>query len=56
MDYYNFSQQCEDYFTIARATKANKIPFAASFLQDRISFYRQQYKRRHNADSFLPVT
>ena len=56
MDCYNFCQQCEDYFTIARATGPTRIPFAASFLWDRISFRWQQYKRRHDAETPVPVT
>ena len=31
IEYYNFCQQCEDYFATARARGANQIPFAASF-------------------------
>ena len=38
MDCYNFCQQYEDYFATVGATVANRIPFAASFLRDRISF------------------
>ena len=48
--------QCEDYFATARATGANQIPFTTSFLRDRISFCWQQYKRRWDVDSFVPVT
>ena len=56
MDCYNFCQQCEDYFATARATGPTQILFAASFLRDRISFYWQQYKQRHDADTPVPVT
>ena len=38
MDYYNFCQQCEDYFATAGATGPTQIPFATSFLWERISF------------------
>ena len=38
MDCYNFCQQCEDYFATAGATGPTRIPFAMSFLRDRISF------------------
>ena len=31
MDYYNFCQQCEDYFESSSATGMNSTPFAASF-------------------------
>ena len=33
IEYYNFCQQCKDYFAIVRATKPNQIPFAAFFLE-----------------------
>ena len=56
MDCYNFCQQCEDYFATAGATGPTRIPFAASFFRDRISFRWQQYKRRHDADTPVPVT
>ena len=56
MDCYNFYQQCKDYFAIVGAMVANKIPFATSFPQDRISFLWQQYKRRDDTNSSVPVT
>ena len=56
IDCYNFCQQCEDYFATAGATGPTRIPFAASFLRDRISFRWQQYKRRHDTETSVPVT
>ena len=56
MDCYNFCQQCEDYFATAGATEPTRIPFATSFLWDRISFRWQQYKRKRDRDSSIPVT
>ena len=56
MDCYNFCQQCEDYFATAGATGPTRISFAASFLRDRISFRWQQYKRRNDAHTPVPVT
>ena len=38
MDCYNFCQRCEDYFAIAGAIEPTQIPFAVSFLRNRISF------------------
>ena len=38
MNWYNFCQQCEDYFAIAEAIGSTRISFAASFLRNRISF------------------
>ena len=56
IDCYNFCQQYEDYFATARATGSTRILFAASFLRDRISFCWQQYKRRHDVETPVPVT
>ena len=56
MDCYNFCQQCENYFATTRATGPTRIFFAVSFLQDRISFRWQQYKRRHDVDNPVSVT
>ena len=53
---YNFCQQCEDYFTIARAKGPNRILFAAFFLRDRINFCWQQYKRKHEAESTVLIS
>ncbi len=44
MECYNFCQQCEDNFATCRATKPNRIPFAASFLRNRINFCWKQHK------------
>ncbi len=38
MECYNFCQQCKDHFAICGATRPNWIPFAVSFLRDRINF------------------
>ena len=56
MDYYNFCQQCENYFATVGAMGPTQIPFATSFLRDRISFRWQQYKRRHDTKTSAPVT
>ena len=56
MDSYNFCQQCEYYFAIVGAMGPTWIPFAASFLRNRISFRWQQYKRRQDANTPVPVT
>ena len=37
MDYYQFCQQCEDYFETAGAKGPNRIPFAASFLHESVT-------------------
>ena len=36
---YYFCRQCEDYFDIAGAMGYNHVPFAASFLRNRINFH-----------------
>ena len=56
MNYYNFYQQCEDYFAIADATGLTQIPFAAFFLWDRISFCWQQYKWKRDGNSSVLLT
>ena len=56
MECYNFCQQCEDHFTIAGAKGLNRILFIASFLCDRINFCWQQYKRKHEVESTVPIT
>ena len=56
MKCYKFCQQCEDHFAIAGAKGPNRIPFAASFLWNRINFRWQQYKRKHEAQSTVPIT
>ncbi len=48
---YNFCQQYEDHFATCGATGPNRIPFAASFLQDQINFRWQQHKRKLEAES-----
>ena len=53
---YNFCQQCEDHFTTAGAKSPNRIPFAAFFLRDYINIYWQQYKRKYEAESTVPIT
>ena len=55
MDCYNFCQQCDDYFATVEAIGPTRILFAASFLCDRISFRWQQYKRRHDDETPVPV-
>ena len=56
LDCYNFCQQCEDHFATAGAKGPNRIPFAASFLRDRINFRWQQHKRKLEAESLAPIT
>ena len=56
MDFYNFCQQCENYFATAGAMGPTRILFTTSFFRDRISFRWRQYKRRHNTKTSVPVT
>ncbi len=56
MECYNFCQPCEDHFTIFRATRPNRIPFAASFLQDRINFRWQQLKQKLEAENSVSIS
>ena len=52
---YNFCQQFEDHFITCGATGPNQIPFAASFLWDRINFRWQQHKQKLEAESLVPI-
>ncbi len=56
MECYNFCQQCEDHFATCRATGPNQIPFAASFLRDRINFCWQWHKWKLEAESSVPIS
>ncbi len=56
MKCYNFCQQCEDHFATCGATGPNQIPFAASFLRDRINFRWQQHKRKLEAESLVSIS
>ena len=53
---YNFCQQFEDHFATARTKGSNRIFFAVFFLRDRINFRWQQYKKKHEAESTVPIT
>ena len=54
IDWYNFYQQCEDYFETSGATGMNCTPFAATFLRGAISLRWAQHKRRH--ERATPIT
>ena len=56
MECYTFYQQCKDHFATARTKGPNRIPWAASFLRDRINFRWQQYKRKYEVESTVPIT
>ena len=47
--YYNFIEQCEDYFATAKVKRPNRIPFAATFFWKQALFWWQQPKAK-NAD------
>ena len=55
MEYYNFCQQCEDHFATCGATGPNQILCAAYFLRDRVNFRWQQYKRKLEGESLIPI-
>lgn len=48
---YYFCQQCEDYFETVEVKGHRHIPFATSFLKEKILFCRQQYKSKIKQDS-----
>ena len=53
---YNFCHQYEDYFTTAGVRGTNQILFAMFFPWDWINFRWQQFKRKQDADSSVPIT
>ena len=56
MECYSFCRQCEDHFDTAGATGYKRVPFAASFLQDRINFCWQQHKTQVESDNAVLPT
>ena len=56
MECYYFRQQYEDHFETAGAKGHKRVPFAASFLKDRILFRWQQHKNRIERDMAAPLT
>ncbi len=56
MECYNFCQQCEDHFATCGATGPNRVPFAASFVRDKINFRWQQHKQKLEAESSVPIS
>ncbi len=56
MECYTFCQQCKDHFATCGATGPYQILFAASFLWDWINFHWQQYKRKLEAESSVPIS
>lgn len=56
IDSFYFCRQCKDYFETARATKANRTFFAASFFQGNISIVWAQFKRKHQAERVVLIS
>ena len=56
MECYYFCRQCVDHFDTAGATGHKRVPFAASFLRDRINFRWQQHKTQVESDNAVPPT
>ena len=56
MECYNFIQQCEDHFAIARAKKPNRMPFGASFLQKQALLRWQQHKAKNTIETNVSFT
>ncbi len=55
IEYYNFCQQYEDYFTITRAIRPNLVLFTTFYLWDLINFYWQQYKWKMEAETSISI-
>ena len=56
MDCYNFCHKYKNNFTNAKAKKYNRIFFAAIFFEDKVLFLWQQYKRKINIKTNVPIT
>ena len=56
MECYHFCRQCEDYFETAGTKGYKRVPFAASFLRERINFCWQQHKTWTERDRANPLT
>ena len=56
MECYYFCQQCEDHFETAGAKGHKRVPFAATFLKDRILNRWQQYKTRTERNRVAPLS
>lgn len=56
MECYYFCQQCEDHFETAGAKGHKRVPFAATFLKDRILNRWQQHKTRTERNRAAPLS
>ncbi len=56
MECYYFSQQCKDYFKVARSLGHKRVPFATGFLKDRILNQWQQHKTRMQRNRLALMT
>ncbi len=56
MECYYFCQQCEDHFETAGAKGHKRVPFAATFLKDRILNCWQQHKARSDCNRAAPLS
>ena len=56
IEYYYFCWQCKDHFDTTGATGHQRVPFAASFVQDRINFRWQQHKTQVERDRVASLT
>ena len=56
MECYNFIQQCEDYFTTAKAKKPNRMSFIATFLWEQALICWQQHKAKNAGKTDVPLT
>ena len=56
LECYNFFQKCEDHFATAGATGSNQVPFAATFLKDTALFRWQEYQRKVEDQTNVPLS
>ena len=56
MECYYFCRQCEDHFDMTGAMGPKRVPFAASFLCNRVNFWWQQHKTLEEQNRVDPLT
>ncbi len=56
MECYYFCQKCKDHFDTTGAKSHKRVPFAASFVKDRILYRWKQHKARTERSRAMPLS
>ena len=56
MEYYDFIQQCKNYFATAKTKRPNHVLFAAIFLRKQALFRWQQHKAKNDSETNILFT